>query len=87
MATSFFSSGLTKLESLNLDSCHVGDEGLGNLSGNLFLLFVNLHRFITYLTYFDHSVRKGLMSSPCLESFVYPLQLNNMMIFSRTLFL
>lgn len=28
-----FLEGLTKLESLNLDSCRIGDEGLRNLTG------------------------------------------------------
>jgi hypothetical protein len=29
-------SGLTKLESLNLDSCRIGDEGLVHLSGDCY---------------------------------------------------
>lgn len=31
-------SGLTKLESLNLDSCKIGDEGLANLKGSILVL-------------------------------------------------
>lgn len=33
-------AGLTKLESLNLDSCRIGDEGLVNLIGYLSTFFL-----------------------------------------------
>lgn len=45
-------SGLTKLESLNLDSCRIGDEGLVHLSGDCYL------RFLLFIT--DFSVFKNI---------------------------
>lgn len=48
----WFGPGLKNLESLNLDSCGIGDEGLVNLAGDLWSAFY-LTGVVTFSKYYS----------------------------------